>query len=122
MADGLADLRVAPDHAEKRRRDVEEGLASAQQRAVGPLAAARGVRHVDDHPHVHVGALTSCDLDEGVGVGERGRLVGGDDDARPGDMRQLAPRPIDAGGANLNRYSSPAFSACHYRLPTRRPD
>src|SRR5262245_33384442 len=37
-ADGIAHLRVAPHHAEQRRRDLQEGVAGLRQGLVGALA------------------------------------------------------------------------------------
>src|SRR3546814_8385391 len=55
---------------------LEEAAAGVGQRVVGLLAMRGGFRHVDDEPEIGTRALRQGDLDDGICVGQRGRLVG----------------------------------------------
>lgn len=95
--DAVLDPGIAPDHAGQRRLDLEKGLAGAQQRGIGALAFGNRARHVHGDLQIADIALADAELDEGIGVSERGRLVGRDDQHAAGAPAKLADGALDAG-------------------------
>src|SRR5580658_1467490 len=96
-ADAVSHMLVAADDAGERRLDLQELTAGAQQRGIDAFALALARDHVDGDLYALGQPLQRRDLDIGVGVGDGGGLVGGEDDAGARLSGEQPHRALDAG-------------------------
>lgn len=86
--DRLGDARVTAHHARERRALLQKGLGGLPERCPCALARELGDGHVDHYAPVTARPVEGGELEAGIGVGQRGRLLGGDDEQRVGERRE----------------------------------
>src|SRR6185437_5843044 len=96
-ANAVLHVIVASNDSGERRVELEELATGAQKRAIDPLAFALARDHVDDDLDAIGELLHRRHLDIGIGVGDGGGFVGGDDEAGTRLGGEETHRPLDAG-------------------------